>query len=145
MVKSNNFFTDKEQVKTIDTYRIVYFFIAVFWFIVTETGRFVYRPFIYENNIHDYGIADSIGNSGGIIVQIYFILTVLNSQGRKVFRVIAFLTIGYIVYEILQPYLPRGVFDWLDIYGTLVGGVIASLFYLLLSKIIKENKVLYRF
>ena len=145
MAKSNNFFTDKEQFKTIDTYRIIYFITAGFWFVVTETGRFVYRPFIYDNNINDFGIADSIGNSGGIIVQIYFMLTVLNSQGRKVFRVIAFLTFGYILYEVFQLYLPRGVFDWLDIYGTLAGGVIALLFYLFLAKIIKNNKVYHKF
>ena len=145
MGNPNNFFTDKEQFRTIDTYRIIYFITAVFWFIVTETGRYVYRPFIYENNINDFGIADSIGNSGGIIVQIYFMLTVLNSQGRKVFRVIAFLILGYILYEIVQPYLPKGVFDWLDIYGTLAGGVIALLFYLFLAKIIKNNKVYHKF
>jgi len=145
MAKSNNFFTDKEQFKTIDTYRLIYFITAAFWFVVTETGRFVYRPFIYDNNINDFGIADSIGNSGGIIVQIYFMLTVLNSQGRKVFRVIAFLTFGYILYEVFQLYLPRGVFDWLDIYGTLAGGVIALLFYLFLTKIIKNNKVYHKF
>jgi len=145
MGNTNNFFTNREQVRTIDTYRIIYFFTAAFWFIITETGRFIYRPYIYENNIYDYGIADSIGNSGGIIVQIYFMLTVFNSQGTKVFRVVAFLTIGYIFYEIIQPYLPKGVFDWLDIYGTLAGGVIALLFYLFLTKIIKNNKVYHRF
>ena len=145
MAKSNNFFTNQEQIKTIDTYRIIYFFMAAFWFIVTETGRFVYRPYIYKNNINDYGIADSIGNSGGIIVQIFFMLAVFNSKGIKVFRVIAFLTLGYILYEIIQPYLPKGVFDWLDIYGTIAGGFVALLFYLFLTKIIKNNKVYHRF
>ena len=58
-------------------------------------------------------------------------LAILNSPRKKVFRVIGFIVIGYILYEILQPYLPRGVFDWKDIYGTLIGGVI-SLFILFL-------------
>ncbi|MFC2088322.1 hypothetical protein ACFLSX_01880 [Calditrichota bacterium] len=145
VAKSNNFFTDKEQFRTIDTYRIVYFFTAIFWFFITEAGRFIYRPFIYVNHINDFGIADSIGNSGGIIVQIFITLAVLNSPGIKVFRVITFLTIGYILYEIVQPYLPRGVFDWIDIYGTVAGGIIASLFFLILHKIIKKNKVIYKF
>ena len=145
MGNPNSFFTDKKQVRVIDTYRIVYFLTAVFWFIVTESARFIYRPYIYENNIYDYGIADSIGNSGGIIVQIFFMLSVFNSKGKKVFRVMVFLTLGYILYEIVQPYLPKGVFDWLDIYGTMAGGLIALLFYLFLTKIIKNNKVYYRF
>jgi len=145
MSKSNNFFTEKEQFRTIDTFRIVYLLTAVLWFFITEAGRFIYRPFIYANHINDYGIADSIGNSSGIIVQIFFMLAVLNSPRNKAFRVIAFLTFGYIFYEIVQPYLPRGTFDWLDIYGTVIGGMIAVVFYLILSKIIKTKKVFYRF
>ena len=117
---------------------------AVIFFFLTEIGRKIYRPFIYSDNIDDYGIADSIGNSGGIIVQIFFMLAVLNSQGKKIFRVIGFIVIGYILYEILQPYFPRGVFDWKDIYGTLIGGLI-SLFVLIIIKKIVKNKVIYVF
>jgi hypothetical protein len=142
MEKNNNFFTDKASIKTIDSTRIIYFVIAVLFFFLTEIGRNIYRPFIYANNIDDYGIADSIGNSGGIIVQIFFMLAILNSPRKKIFRVIGFVVIGYILYEILQPYLPRGVFDWKDIYGTLIGGVI-SLFVLFILKKIVKNKVIY--
>ncbi len=144
MEKNNNFFTDKTSIKTIDSKRIIYFVIAVLFFFLTETGRNIYRPYIYTNNIDDYGIADSIGNSGGIIVQIFFMLAILNSPRKKVFRVIGFIVIGYILYEILQPYLPRGVFDWKDIYGTLIGGAI-SLFVLFFIKKIVKNKVIYVF
>jgi hypothetical protein len=144
MARHNNFFTDKESIKTIDRLRVIYFGIAVFFFFLTEIGRNIYRPYIYSNNINDYGIADSIGNSGGIIVQLFFMLAILNSQGKKVWRVIGFIVIGYILYEILQPYLPRGVFDWKDIYGTLIGGLI-SLFILLFVKKTIKNKVFYGF
>ncbi|MGB5462830.1 MAG: hypothetical protein WBM92_05650 [Aureibaculum sp.] len=144
MENNNNFFTDKASIKTIDSKRIIYFLIAVLFFFLTEIGRNIYRPYIYTNNIDDYGIADSIGNSGGIIVQIFFMLAILNSPRKKVFRVIGFVVIGYIIYEILQPYLPRGVFDWKDIYGTLIGGVI-SLFILFILKKIVKNKVIYEF
>jgi VanZ family protein len=144
MENNNNFFTDKASIKTIDRKRIIYFLIAVLFFFLTEIGRNIYRPYIYTNNIDDYGIADSIGNSGGIIVQIFFMLTILNSPRKKVFRVIGFIVIGYILYEILQPYLPRGVFDWKDIYGTLIGGVISLFVWLFVKKIVK-NKVIYEF
>lgn len=144
MEKNNNFFTDKTSIKTIDSKRIIYFVIAILFFFLTEIGRNIYRPFIYANNIDDYGIADSIGNSGGIIVQIFFMLAILNSPRKKVLRVIGFVVIGYILYEILQPYLPRGVFDWKDVYGTLIGGVI-SLFLLFFIKKLVKNKVIYVF
>ena len=144
MNKQSNFFTDKKSIKTIDRLRIIYLGIAVLFFFLTEIGRNIYRPFIYSNNIDDYGIADSIGNSGGIIVQIFFSLALLNSPRKKVYNVIGFIVIGYILYEILQPYLPRGVFDWKDIYGTLIGGVI-SLFVILFVKKVVKNKVIYEF
>ena len=144
MEKHNNFFTDKVSIKTIDSKRIIYFVIAVLVFFLTEIGRNIYRPFIYTNHIDDYGIADSIGNSGGIIVQIFFMLAILNSPRKKVFRVIGFIVIGYILYEILQPYLPRGVFDWKDIYGTLIGGVISLCVLFFIKKGVK-NKVIYQF
>jgi hypothetical protein len=144
MANRNNFFTDKEAIRTIDLFRIIYLITTVLAFILTEAGRYIYRPFIYENQINDHGIADSIGNSGGIIVQIFFMLAVLNSPRKKVFHVIGFVTVGYVAYEFLQPFLPKGVFDWNDIYGTVIGGVISFLIILLLRKIVK-NKVIYTF
>ena len=143
MANSNNFFTDKNSIKTVDLFRIIYLIVAVFAFFITEAGRNIYRPFIYENGINDFGIADSIGNSGGIVVQIFFMLTILNSPKNKIFRVIGFITIGYIIYEILQPYLPRGVFDWKDIYGTFIGGVISIVIWFIINKLV-ENKVIYK-
>jgi hypothetical protein len=144
MEKENNYFTNKASIKTIDSKRIIYLLLAVLFFFLTEIGRNIYRPYIYTNNIDDYGIADSIGNSGGIIVQIFFTLAILNSPKKKVFRVIGFIVIGYILYEVLQPYLPRGVFDWKDIYGTIIGGLI-SIFILFFIKKIVNNKVIHVF
>jgi len=143
MANSNNFFTDKNAIKTIDSFRIIYLIVAVFAFFITEAGRNIYRPYIYNNGIDDYGIADSIGNLGGIVVQIFFMLAILNSPTKKVFNVIGFITIGYIVYEILQPYLPKGVFDWKDIYGTFIGGVICIFIWFFINKFV-ENKVIYK-
>ncbi|MCA6079114.1 hypothetical protein [Fulvivirga sedimenti] len=142
--KENNFFTDKQSFKTIDSKRIVYFLISVLFFFLTEIGRKVYRPFIYRNEIDDFGIADSIGNSGGIIVQIFFTMAILNSPEKKSIRVVLFLVLGYILYEIVQPYLPRGVFDWKDIYGSVIGGILAVIILLIVKKTIKNN-VIYEF
>lgn len=144
MKKGNNFFTDISSLKTIDSLRILYACIAVLFFIITELGRKVYRPYIYSNDINDLGIADSIGNLGGVVVQIFFSLAILNSPKNKTFRVILFIILGYILYEILQPYLPRGVFDWLDIYGTILGGIVSILILYSINRIVK-NTILYTF
>ena len=145
MKSADNFFLDKEKLRTIDTLRITYFVIALFSFGLTELGRFVYRPFIYENNINDFGIADSMGNLGGIIVQIFFGLALVNSTKKKGLRLIAFFIIGYIFYEAIQPILPKGVFDWQDVYGTIIGGLIATIMFLLLQKFNKKNYIIHRF
>ncbi len=145
MKSQNNFFLDKENIRRIDIIRITYFVMFLFSFGLTEIGRYIYRPFIYENSINDYGIADSMGNLGGIIVQIFFGLTLLNSTKKKGFRLISFFIIGFILYEIAQPFLPKGVFDWKDIYGTVIGGFIGLLLFLLIHKIVKQNKIIYKF
>ncbi len=145
MKLKSNFFLDEKKIRTIDTYRIIYFVIFLISFGLTEIGRYMYRPFIYENNINDYGIADSMGNSGGIIVQLFFGLLIFNSSKIKGLRLISFFIIGYILYEIAQLFLPKGVFDWKDIYGTIIGGLIGFLVFLLIHKVIKKNKTIYRF
>ena len=118
-------FADREAFRTIDLFRLLYAATAVAAFLATEAGRFIYRPYIYENGINDFGIADSMGNLGGIVVQIFFSLTILNSQRKKAFNVIGFLVAGYILYEIVQPNLPKGDFDWKDNYGKVIGGIVS--------------------
>ncbi len=140
-----NPFTDRESFRTVDLLRLLYAMTAVVAFVLTEAGRSIYRPYIYRNEINDFGIADSVGNLGGIVVQIFLSLAILNSQKRKAFHVIGFLVVGYILYEIVQPYLPKGVFDWKDIYGTLIGGLVSLVFLLLLRRIVKNNRVFIRF
>jgi glycopeptide antibiotics resistance protein len=141
----NNFFIDKDTIKVVDTLRIIYFFFFILAFVFTEIGRYIYRPFIYGNNIYDYGIADSMGNLGGIIVQIFFGLAILNSTKVKGLRLIVFFTFGYIFYEFAQLFLPKGVFDWKDIYGTFIGGLSGLILFLLIHKVFNRNKVYFHF
>ena len=145
MKSRNNFFINREKIRTIDTFRVVYFITFLLSFGFTEMGRYIYRPYIYENRINDFGIADSMGNWGGIIVQIFFGLLIFNSTKKKGIRLIAFFVLGYILYEIFQLVLPKGVFDWKDIYGTFIGGGIGLLLFLLIHKVIRRNKILQKF
>lgn len=145
MPSKSNFFIDIEKIRTLDTFRIIYFVMFLASFGLTELGRFVYRPYVYENGIQDYGLADAMGNLGGILVQLFFGLFLLNPGKVKGLRIIAFFVIGYILYEIAQPYLPKGVFDWKDIYGTLIGGLIGAVCFLLIQQMARWNKVIYRF
>ncbi len=145
MASQSNPLTDKKSIRRIDLIRIAYFISAISAFLITEAGRFVYRPFIYEHNINDFGLADAMGNLGGVIVQIYLGLAILNPPLKKALRVIALFVIGYILYEFAQPYLPKGVFDWKDVFGTLIGGLLAIVWLVLLPRIVKQNRVVFEF
>ena len=101
--------------------RVVFFCLAVLAFFVTEFGRFVYRPYVRRHGVADLGLADSIGNLGGIVVQIFITLAAVNATRKQSFRIAPLLAVGYVAYEFLQPVLPKGVFDWKDVYGTLIG------------------------
>ena len=142
---ADNYFLDTNTFKNIDTFRLIYLLVFLMSFAITELGRYVYRPFIYGHHIHDFGIADSIGNLGGIIVQVFLGLTFFNSPKKKGIRLIIFFGLGYILYEIVQPYLPKGVFDWNDIYGTIIGSIFAVIIFLLIHGFVKDNKIFYRF
>ena len=78
-------------------------------------------------------------------MQIFFGITILNPRRNKGIRLIIFFSVGYIVYEIVQPYLPRGVFDWRDIYGTIVGGITGLAIFLMIHAFLNNNRVLYHF
>jgi len=144
MKSRKNIFTDTIAIRTIDYYRIAFLMIAGFMFLLTEAGRFIYRPYIYENNIDDWGLADSIGNLGGIMVQIFLMLAIFNSPKKKRFNLIIFLVLGYVLYEFLQPYLPKGVFDWKDVYGTIIGGIISAIIVTIINLVLK-NRMIYQF
>jgi hypothetical protein len=118
-------FGDKEAVFRYSRLRIACVAVFVCSLILTEIGRFVYRPYAYRLGLEDFGLADTMGNSFGAVTQIFFILAVVHSNWREGLRVIAFVVCGYIVYEFLQPVLPRGTFDVKDVVATIVGGIIA--------------------
>lgn len=108
-------------------------------FLVTEFGRLVYRPYVRRHGIQDFGLADSIGNLGGIVVQIFICLAAMNPTRKQSYRLALFFSVGYIVYEALQPILPRGTFDWKDVWGTVIGGCFASALLWVLWRLFPEE------
>lgn len=133
---------DKNRLFIIDNKRIAFFLIFVFMFFITEIGRKIYRPFIYSNDIFDYWIADTIGNFTGTIAIVFFDFAGVNpkyKQGR-IFLII--ITLGLIVYELLQYFLPRSILDWRDMIATLIAGLISWGIYELLFKKLKEKEIM---
>ena len=116
---------EKERLFKIDGKRIVFFLTFAFMFVLTEIGRKIYRPYIYANDIFDFWIADTIGNFTGTIAIIFFDFAGIN-PGYKKGRIFLFvITIGLIVYELLQYFSPRSRCDWKDIVATLIAGLLS--------------------
>jgi hypothetical protein len=111
-----------------DPRRLVFLLVGAGAFAVTEFGRYIYRPWAYARGLSDFGLADSVGNLGGIIVQIFISVAAFNTTRQQSFRVATFLSVGFIVYEFAQPYLPKGVFDWRDVAATALGYAISCVF-----------------
>lgn len=85
-------------------------------------ARPYYRPYIYKNNINDFHIADTIGNSLGTIATIFGFLFLLGGEKKRDDFLIKTLTISLVVYELAHPLLGKPIDPW-DIAATLLTGV----------------------
>ena len=111
----------REEILELRPARLACFFVAALAFGVTEFGRFVGRPYVRQTGIEDFGLTDSIGNLGGIVVQIFAVLAVYNPTRLQGYCMAALMAAGYVAYEFAQPFLPKGTFDWYDVIGTGLG------------------------
>jgi hypothetical protein len=132
-------FFSRDRVFALGPRRGAYFATFVLLFILTELGRHVYRPFIYQNSINDFGFADVIGNLLGTIVIIFFQLALNHATRVQGFRIIVFATVGITIYELMQAILPRGVLDWKDVICTPIAGVVSLGLFLLILKFIPDS------
>lgn len=99
---------------------------------VTELARSFYRPYIYSNQIFDYYIADTIGNSAGTMTAIFMLLTMLNLSKNKDWLIIVVVTIGLCLYELSNP-LHGAVIDIHDLIATIVFSALSAGIYWLLK------------
>lgn len=97
-------------------------------YFLTETARSFYRPFIYANDIQDYFIADTIGNSLGTVTAIFMILTLAGSGTRRDWTLVGVILAGLVGYECLNL-LEDHPFDGNDVIATLIFGAFSALLY----------------
>ena len=132
---------DKNRIFIIDNKRIAFFLIFVFMFVFTEIGRKIYRPYIYLSDLFDFWIADTIGNLTGTIAIIFFDFAGVNPKHRQGRIFLIIITLGLIVYELLQYFSPRSILDWRDMIATLIAGLISWGIYEILLKKYPENEL----
>ncbi len=119
ILKKQTDFTQKKKV-------LLILFAASFF--LYEAGSSFYRPFIYENGINDFFIADTLGTSFGTLTAIFFVLLLQGRNHITDMIYIAGVTFIIMLYEILA--LPGNtVFDPKDLYAALIFGTIAAVVY----------------
>jgi hypothetical protein len=131
-------FFSKERILKPGPLRGVYFLAFAFFFVLTEVGRKVYRPYVYRNGVGDWGLADVVGNLLGTVAIVFFQLGVSHASQAQGLRIIALVTVGITGYELMQPILPRGVLDWKDVISTLIAGVISAGLLLLICLVVGD-------
>jgi hypothetical protein len=123
----------KTRLFSVTKKRFFYFLIFVFMFTITEIGRNIYRPFIYNNEIFDFYIADTIGNFTGAMAIIFFELMLINPSYKAGSIILGGVTFGLIVYEFAQYFSPKSIVDWKDMIATLIAGLISFGVYKFIS------------
>ena len=131
-------FFSKNRIFKLGPMRGVYFITFAVFFILTEIGREIYRPYVYQNGINDLGFADVIGNLLGTVAIIFFCLGVNHTTRIQSIRIIAFVTIGVTIYELLQPVLPRGILDWKDVISTPIAGLLSLMMVLAIWRAVQD-------
>lgn len=107
--------------------------IAMTAFAITELGRSFYRPYIYANNINDYYIADTIGNSFGTLTAIFMVITLSGKGTNKDWNLFLIIIPGLLVYELLNL-TGKTAIDINDMIATIIFGVISAILYLYILK-----------
>ncbi len=117
-------------------YKAINFAIGISSLLLYEfVGRPIYRPYIYNNNINDFHIADTLGNTIGTLPTIFFLIAILSNDTIKGNYLIILGTFSVVVFELVHPLLGKPIDIW-DIVATILAGFAS---YLIYNGIFKEK------
>jgi hypothetical protein len=84
-------------------------------------ARPYYRPYMYRNNINDFHLADTIGNSLGTIATVYVLIGFIGEGRAQHLYLIKIISFSVAMYEIAHPLLGKPIDGW-DIAATIITG-----------------------
>jgi hypothetical protein len=109
--------------------RAIHFSIGIAALLIYEfIARPYYRPYIYQHQINDFHIADTIGNTFGTIATIFILISLLGRTRAQHIFLIKTITISITLYEVAHPLLGKSIDPW-DILATVVSGGFCYLLY----------------
>ena len=91
-----------------------------------------YRPYIYENHIYDFHIADTIGSI--VCVPAATLLFYGFTDKYYIGKLTLIITLTYIFYELLGLLNIHGTFDLYDIIAIIISGICT---YFILNRCLK--------
>jgi hypothetical protein len=110
-------------------YKTINFTIGISALLIYEfVGRPIYRPYIYNNKINDFHIADTLGNTFGTLPTIFFLIAILSNDTTKGNYLIKLATFSVVVFELAHPLLGKQIDIW-DIIATVLTGFVSYLVY----------------
>lgn len=121
----------KEELKNwkFTKYKAINFAIGISALLIYEfIGRPIYRPYIYNNKINDFHIADTLGNTFGTLPTIFFLIAILSNDTTKGNYLIKLGTFSVVVFELAHPLLGKPIDIW-DIIATIMTGLISYFIY----------------
>ncbi len=96
-------------------------------------ARPIYRPYIYRNQINDFHLADTIGNSLGTVATVFVLIGLIGKGRPQHLFLIKTITLSVALYELAHPLLGKPIDPW-DILATFLSGGICLLIYLAIHR-----------
>ena len=126
--------TVKDLSKGISTWkltreRVINLLIGISAVLIYEfIARPIYRPYIYRNNINDFHVADTIGNSFGTIATIFVLIGIFGQGRAQHLFLMKTIIISIVLYEVAHPLLGKPIDPW-DIIATIFTGLLCFVCY----------------
>lgn len=102
--------------------------------VLTEICGSVYREWIYTNHYFDVGLANYLPSITGTITAVFILCGISKKFPADILQSSLGVTAGCAVYELLQPLLHTGIFDWQDLTAVIVTGALIQFIFRSLAK-----------
>ena len=98
-------------------------------------ARAYYRPYIYSNNIFDFHIADTLGNSLGTVAGVFILVGLLTSNRAQGLYIVKIVSAAFVLYEMGHPLLGKPIDPW-DMLATIITGGIC---YVVFARLFRSH------
>ena len=132
--------SEKIYIKLSKKQRIGFLLLSVLFVLSAALMNLLYRPYIYENNIFDFHIADSNSNLFAVPAAICFWLSIEKSTVSRLMYSPLYVSAGFVLYEFIGL-----TYDVYDILATIISGCICFIVicFIIKEKINRDNLIIH--